>query len=73
MADYVINPKEHDQGGINVPYEKYHQTLAQTTVATRRTTALLNGLMSPTLAKAVEYTDVPASMSTTGESGQRAI
>jgi hypothetical protein len=72
-TNYTLNPKEHNQGGRNAPYEKYHLTEAQHTRATRLATSTQDGLMPASLVGAVEYVDAPATMDAPGEIGQRAI
>ena len=73
MPNYILNPKEHNQGGSNLPYEKYHLTEDEHTRAIREANATQDGLMPLELAGIVEYVDVPSTMDASGEIGQRAI
>ena len=72
MTDYTINPVEHNEGGKNTPYEKYHLTENEHSKATRLATSFLDGLMPSALYGTVEYVDPPVRMSDPGEIGQRA-
>jgi len=73
MSDYILNPKEHNQGGKNTPYEKYHLTEVEHERATRLADETQDGLMPLELAGIVEYVEPPTAMDDPGEIGQRAI
>ena len=70
MADTY---REHNQGGQDSPYEKFHLSQAQHAAATREADSSRSGLLSADLAGNLEYVDVPLSSSDPGEDGQRAV
>ena len=72
MPDYTINPIEHNLGGSNAPYEKYHLMASEHTVATRLATASREGLMPYGLFGTLELVGVPTHMTDPGSIGQRA-
>ena len=72
MTEYIINPTEHNLGGVDTPYEKYHMLNSEHAVATRLSTASRNGLMPYGLFETLELVDVPTHMTDPGSVGQRA-
>jgi len=73
MINYIINPKEHSQGGKVEPYQLYHTTSEEHEEAIRLATDTLDGLLPSVLAADIVYVDVPTSLADPGVIGQRAI
>ena len=74
MSNLHITPVEHNLGGSNTPYEKYHLTLDQLSAATRNASMDEIGLVKAGLSNCINYiTNPPETVTSYGLKGMRAI